>query len=69
MILAEYYYKICPICDHQNPKERNYIKGNFLWCLDCGAIAKKNNAKTLETTFYPPSKEDNEGVVCFLLLL
>ena len=20
------YYKICPICDHQTPEERNYIK-------------------------------------------
>ena len=22
-----YYYKICPICDHQIPEERRYIKG------------------------------------------
>ena len=24
------YYKICPICDHQIPEERNYIKEGFL---------------------------------------
>ena len=61
MILARYYYKICPICDHQNPEERIYIKEGFLWCHDCGAITHKK-AKTLETTFYPTSKEENEGV-------
>ena len=53
------YYKICPICDHQIPEERNYIKEGFLRCHDCGAIAH-NNAKTLETNFYSPSKEENE---------
>ena len=31
-------YKICPICDHQIPEERNYIKEGFLRCHDCGAI-------------------------------
>ena len=41
-------YKICPICDHQIPEERNYIKEGFLRCHDCGAITHKN-AKTLET--------------------
>ena len=26
------YYKICPICDHQIPEERNYIRGlSRLW--------------------------------------
>ena len=29
-------------------------------CHDCGAITHKN-AKTLETEFYSPSKEENEG--------
>ena len=51
------YYKICPICDHQIPKERNYIKEGFLRCHDCGAITHKK-AKTLETN--SPSKEENE---------
>ena len=32
------YYKICPICDHQIPEERNYTKEGFLRCHDCGAI-------------------------------
>ena len=32
------YYKICPICDHQMPEKRNYIKEGFLRCHDCGAI-------------------------------
>ena len=41
-------YSICPICDHQIPEERNYIKEGFLRCHDCGAITHKN-AKTLET--------------------
>jgi len=53
------YYKICPICNHQIPEERNYTKGGYLRCHDCGAITHKN-AKTLETNFYSPSKEDNE---------
>ena len=53
------YYKICPICDHQIPEERNYIKEGFLRCHDCGAITHKK-AKTLETNFYSPSKEENE---------
>ena len=53
------YYKICPICDHQIPEERNYIKEGFLRCHDCGAITHKN-AKTLETNFHSPSKEQNE---------
>ena len=52
-------YKICPICDHQIPEERNYIKEGFLRCHDCGAITHKN-AKTLETNFYSPSKQENE---------
>ena len=42
------YYKICPICDHQIPEERNYIKEGFLRCHDCGSTTHKN-AKTLET--------------------
>ena len=45
------YYKICPICDHQVPKERNCIKKGFLRCHECGAITHKN-AKTLETNFH-----------------
>ena len=53
------YYKICPICDNQIPEERNCAKEGFLWCHDCGAITHKN-AKTLETNFCSPSKEDNE---------
>ena len=53
------YYKICPIFDHQIPEERNYIKEGFLRCHDCGAITHKK-AKTLETNFYSPSKEENE---------
>ena len=53
------YYKICPICDHQIPEERNYIKEGFLRCHDCKAITHKN-AKTLETNFYSPSKKENE---------
>ena len=52
-------YSICPICDHQIPEERNYIKEGFLRCHDCGAITHKN-AKTLETNFYSPSKQENE---------
>ena len=52
-------YKICPICDHQIPEERNYIKEGFLPYHDCGAITHKT-AKTLETNFYSPSKEENE---------
>ena len=54
-----HYYKICPICDHQIPEERNYIKEGFLRCHDCGAITHKK-AKTLETNYYSPSKEENE---------
>ena len=53
------YYKICQICDPQIPEERNYIKEGFLRCHDCGAITHEK-AKTLETNFYSPSKEENE---------
>ena len=53
------YYKICAISDHQIPGERNYIEEGFLRCQDCGAVTQKN-AKTLETNFYSPSKEENE---------
>ena len=42
------YYKICPIYDHQIPEGRNYMKGVFLRCHDCGAVTHKN-VKTLET--------------------
>ena len=52
-------YKICPICDHRIPEERKYIKEGFLRCHDCGLITHKS-AKTLETNFYSPSKEENE---------
>ena len=51
------YYKICPICDHQIPEGRNYIKEGFRRCHDCGAVTHKN---ALETNFYFPSKEENE---------
>ena len=54
-------YTICPICDHQIPEERKYIKEGFLRCHDCGLILHKN-AKTLETNF-SPSKEENEEEV------
>ena len=53
------YYKICPICDHQIPEGRNYMKEGFRRCHDCGAVTHKN-AKTLETNFYSPSTEENE---------
>ena len=55
-------YKICPICDHQIPEERKFIKEGFLRCHDCGLITHKN-AKTMETNFYSPSKEENEEEV------
>ena len=41
-------YKICPICDHQIPEERNNRRH------DCGVTTYKN-AKMLETTFYSSS--------------
>ena len=53
------YYKICPICDHQIPEGRNYMKEGFRRCHDCGAVTHKN-AKTLETNSYSPSKEEGE---------
>ena len=53
------YYKICPLCDHQIPEGRNYMKEGFRRCHDCGAVTHKK-AKTLETNFYSPSKEENE---------
>ena len=56
------YYKICPICDHQIPEGRHYMKEGFLRCHDCGAVTHKN-AKTLETNFYSPSEEKNEEEV------
>ena len=41
-------------CEHcENMKE------GFLRCHDCGAVTHKN-AKTLETNFYSPSKEENQ---------
>ena len=54
----------CPNCSwhdsfHQIPEERNNMKEGFLRCHDCGAVTHKN-AKTLETTFYSRSKEENE---------
>ena len=53
------YYKICLICDHLIPEGRNYMKEGFRRCQDCGAVTHKN-AKTLETNFYSPSKEENQ---------
>ena len=35
------YYKICPICDHQIPEGRNYMKEGFHRCHDCGAVTHK----------------------------
>ena len=52
-------YKICLICGHQIPEERNNMKEGFLRCHDCGLITHKN-AETLETIFYSRSKEENE---------
>ena len=53
------YYKICPLCVHQIPEGRNYMKEGFRRCHDCGAVTHKK-VKTLETNFYSPSKEENE---------
>ena len=47
------------MCDHQIAGGRNYIKEGIFWCHYCGAVTHKN-AKTLETNFYFPSKEENE---------
>ena len=52
------YYKICPICVHQIPEGRNYMKEGFLRCHDCGAVTH-TNVKTLETDFYSPYKKEN----------
>ena len=52
-------YKICPICDHLIPEERNNTKEGFLRCHNCGTVTHKN-AKTLETTCCSRSKEENE---------
>ena len=52
-------YKICPIRNHQIPKERNHMKEGFLQCHDCGTVMNKN-VKTLETNFYSPSKEEKK---------
>ena len=35
------YYKIYPICNHQDPEERNCLKEDFLRCHDCGGVAQK----------------------------
>ena len=48
------YYKSSPMCDHQIPEARNYIKEGFLRCHDCGAITHKY-VKALETNFFAPS--------------
>ena len=53
------YYKICRICDHQDSREEKLHEKGFRRCHDCGAVAHKN-AKTLETNFYSPSKEENQ---------
>ena len=53
------YYKICPICDHQIPEGRNYMKEGFRRCHNCGAVTHKK-VKTLEANFYSPSKKENE---------
>ena len=52
------YYKICPICNHQIPEGRNYMKEGFLRCHNCRAVTHKN-VKRLETDFYSPSKEED----------
>ena len=58
------YYKICPICDHHIPEERNYIKEGFLRCHDCGAITHKK-AKTLRPIFIPPLKRRTKKMINF----
>ena len=60
-------YKICPICDHQIPEERNYIKEGFPLCHDREAMRHKN-AKTLETNFYSPSKGESEDQNGFVIV-
>ena len=52
-------HKICPMCDHQIREGRNYIKEGFLRCHSRGAVTHKT-AKTLETNFYFPSKEEKK---------
>ena len=47
------YYKICPICDHQIPEERNYIKEGFLRCHDCGAITRKKREDVGNKFLFP----------------
>ena len=44
---------------HHIPEGINYMKEGFRRCHDWGAVTHKN-AKTLETNFYSPSKEENE---------
>ena len=64
-----YYYKIYPICDHEIPEERNYIKEGFLRCHDCGSTTHKN-AKTLETKqfLFPILKRRTNLMIDFLSL-
>ena len=50
------YYKICPICDHEIPEERNYFKelqGFFNY-------TQKREDAGKQTVIYSPSKEENE---------
>ena len=64
-----YYCKIYPICDHEIPEERNYIKEGFLRCHDCGSTTHKN-AKTLETRqfLFPILKRRTNLMIYFLSL-
>ena len=52
------YYKIYPICNHQTPRREIASKRTFFGVTIVEELHKK--AKTLETNFYSPFKEDNK---------
>ena len=52
-------YKICPICAHQIPVDRNHSVDRFIWCADCHAV-KHIDSETLKKTHYPPSEDQDD---------
>ena len=50
--------RICPICNHKIPLEREHAKDSLRRCYDCGAITHKDE-RTSKITFYPPSDEED----------
>ena len=52
-------YRICPMCAHQIPVDREHLTDGFIWCADCHAV-KHIDSKTIKQTHYPASEDEDD---------